>query len=807
VGDDLHWADEASVAAWYRLVGAACQLPLLLVGVSRPKSGRPDVERLREAVERSPGGTVVGLGPLSDEEVLAMAQAHLGGRPAKSVADALKPARGNPLYVREVLELLVAEGAVRAADGTMDLAGQVPALDLGTAIGRRLDFLPPAVRSLLGVASLLEARFSPEDLALAAGLPAPEVAERVSRALALGALAKDGTGLNFRHPLVRQVLREELPSAVRAGLHAHMAQAMAGAGRSWEQVARHLAEVPEGVQGWVLDWLGEVPVEALGTMLGTAAELLERARQRTVPGDPRRALFAARLSTVLRLLGRFEELSMLGDESLATVTEPRAIGEIATNVGLACGMRQPERAASLVAKVLARGDIGDPWRSRLHAVLAHAMFYSGREDESRSEAQRAVDEGLNDGDPRSVGEGLSALSALQGGHWEAVTLLDRALQAVVGEDRESTDLRLGLLNRRLAQLGNLCQYVPTTELDALIAMAERVGSSRQIWLKVTAAEICYAQGEWDQAIVYLDQVMAAPEPRTPAYENAAGLGALIAVRRGDRLSAAQHLAAVPDFLASTFSRFTQKLVLAAALVAETDGRPARAASVLGARLVSMEPKHYADDFLAEAVRAALASGDRVTATRTAANAEAAAMAEAADNVAPSPIRLTAAICRSMCADDAAALVQAADDWEQLGRRWFAAFALQEATVVLARQGDAPAARTVLARASAIYEALGAERDLRRLQARLRPYGIRWGPRSRHRHTRTGWEALTGTERTVAALVAQGQSNPEIASHLFLSRRTVETHVAHIMAKMQVRSRLELARAVSGPDGEHPDLAV
>jgi len=161
----------------------------------------------------------------------------------------------------------------------------------------------------------------------------------------------------------------------------------------------------------------------------------------------------------------------------------------------------------------------------------------------------------------------------------------------------------------------------------------------------------------------------------------------------------------------------------------------------------------------------------------------------------------------MCDNDAAALVQAADHLGRVGRPVFAALALQEAAVALARQGDVPAARTVLARASAIYEALGAERDLRMLQARLRPYGVRPAPPSRHRHPLTGWEALTETERTVAALVARGQSNPEIGSHLFVSRRTAEAHVAHIMKKMEVRSRLELARVLSRHDGGRADPVV
>lgn len=74
------------------------------------------------------------------------------------------------------------------------------------------------------------------------------------------------------------------------------------------------------------------------------------------------------------------------------------------------------------------------------------------------------------------------------------------------------------------------------------------------------------------------------------------------------------------------------------------------------------------------------------------------------------------------------------------------------------------------------------------------YAIRGrGPRSR---PTTGWGSLTPTERDVAALVAEGLSNPEIAARLFVSRNTVKAHLAHAFAKLAVASRSELASVVT-----------
>ena len=84
-------------------------------------------------------------------------------------------------------------------------------------------------------------------------------------------------------------------------------------------------------------------------------------------------------------------------------------------------------------------------------------------------------------------------------------------------------------------------------------------------------------------------------------------------------------------------------------------------------------------------------------------------------------------------------------------------------------------------------------DVARLQATFRAHGIRRGPHAKHRRARSGWDSLTATEIKIAALVEEGLSNPEIAAKLLLSRRTVATHVSHILKKLDVHSRTDIAR--------------
>jgi pimeloyl-ACP methyl ester carboxylesterase/DNA-binding CsgD family transcriptional regulator len=94
-----------------------------------------------------------------------------------------------------------------------------------------------------------------------------------------------------------------------------------------------------------------------------------------------------------------------------------------------------------------------------------------------------------------------------------------------------------------------------------------------------------------------------------------------------------------------------------------------------------------------------------------------------------------------------------------------------------------------------------ERFLRRFdgQRRLPPAGAR--PRSAR--AATGWGSLTGAERSVAVLVAEGLSNPAIASRLFVSRHTVESHLKHAYAKLGVSSRVELAALALREEGKNP----
>jgi DNA-binding CsgD family transcriptional regulator len=97
----------------------------------------------------------------------------------------------------------------------------------------------------------------------------------------------------------------------------------------------------------------------------------------------------------------------------------------------------------------------------------------------------------------------------------------------------------------------------------------------------------------------------------------------------------------------------------------------------------------------------------------------------------------------------------------------------------------------------LYEAAGARRDHGRALNRLRAAGGR--VHRARQATSDDWSGLTASEREVAKLVAAGLNNPEIAERLFISRRTVESHLRRTFTKLGFASRVELAVWASEPE--------
>ena len=106
------------------------------------------------------------------------------------------------------------------------------------------------------------------------------------------------------------------------------------------------------------------------------------------------------------------------------------------------------------------------------------------------------------------------------------------------------------------------------------------------------------------------------------------------------------------------------------------------------------------------------------------------------------------------------------------------------------------AESLVREAMTAYERLAAPRRAVRASSRLRSVGLRLGRRGPQRRPSSGWESLTASERDVAELVAAGLTNREIGERLFVSPRTVESHIGHMFVKLGQTSRAGLAAEVT-----------
>src|SRR5207249_4296732 len=155
-------------------------------------------------------------------------------------------------------EALVRGGQVRIEDGTAELVGPAVPVSLAAAIGARLDFLSERARPVLRIAALLGPGSTVEDLSVAAGQPASELADVIDEAILAGVLLDDSPEVVFRHGLIRAALYEQIPPGVRAALHRQAARALARSGAGVEVVAQQLLAGAGGATGteeWAVDWL------------------------------------------------------------------------------------------------------------------------------------------------------------------------------------------------------------------------------------------------------------------------------------------------------------------------------------------------------------------------------------------------------------------------------------------------------------------------------------------------------------------------------------------------------------------------
>ncbi len=795
VVDELQWADRTTVAVWSRLARAVRQLPLLLIGVLRPIPRRDDLRSLFRIV--GPGERL-RLGRLPEPAVLELVAELAGGKPGAELARLAAGAAGNPLYLTELLDALTRSSCLEVdTAGIAELTGAATPDSLPEAIADRLGFLPEPARGVLRAAALLGVGFSVADLVTVTNTPLADLLPALDEARAAGVLVAAGDDLEFRHPLIRTALYDDMPTAVRIAWHQGAAWALAEANAPVERVARQLlpmvsttdSRVP--VPAWAVRWLLDVATPLIGQAPGVAVALLRRAVRDAPLDDVVTGALAGRLADAYYGVGNIAQAERIAERALDRVRDPDVRVDLYTTVVQCRAMTG--RSAEFLPELndaLTRPGLHPRHRARLLVLIARTHRYIGEVDTAGEVATTALAELAPDEDRWATGWALHVLSlvAMVRGEWAgALPLFERAM-AIVRGDPALIDLTLQLRINQSVTYGALDRY---TEAHAAAAQARELADRTGSVVRLSEAQSALGQlllgaGRWDDALAEVDVVADdRKDPSVVCCDH--GVAAIIHFHRGETAAARQHLDVAAEYWERIGDRVVESLVRARSLAFEYAGAPERALAVLTAVLAGVDA---GEDLLGDAVRLATTIGD----VRTATEIEARVRALAADSAVPH-LGALALYCRGLLDGDGTTLLRAADGYRDAGRPLSRAKALEAAAIAFAkaREEDRGSARAAFTHAVDLYAELDAQWDVARLRALFRAFGIRRGPTVKHRQTTHGWDSLTPTEGRIAALVVEGLSNPQIAARLYLSPRTVGTHVSHILNKLGVHSRIDIAR--------------
>jgi ATP/maltotriose-dependent transcriptional regulator MalT len=130
---------------------------------------------------------------------------------------------------------------------------------------------------------------------------------------------------------------------------------------------------------------------------------------------------------------------------------------------------------------------------------------------------------------------------------------------------------------------------------------------------------------------------------------------------------------------------------------------------------------------------------------------------------------------------------------QYRHAWAEASAWEDAGIAAFRAGEGEHAQVHWSKAVDAYGAAGAARDSARVRARLRAVGVRVSHWRRADRPSNGWNSLTEKESGVVDLVAEGLTNRQVGSRMYLSHHTVAFHLRQVFRKLDINSRGELIR--------------
>jgi DNA-binding CsgD family transcriptional regulator len=789
--DDLHWADTGSLLLLQALAGGVDDVPVMFLGLFRDPGIRTEPAALLRAIGRERIARTMTLAGLGPADAAALAGSSAGHPlPEATAAAIVERAGGNPLFIRELTRLT----------GPSSAAGALPG-SIREVIGQRIAQLPGPAATVLRHAAIGGREFTAPLVAAISDRDTGDVLDALGAAAAASLVTFSGGVFRFAHVLTQEVLYAEVPPARRPRLHARLAEALASSGAA-DVVAHHLREA--------VPVLGAGP--AVRATLDAARQADRQLAYEHAAGQYRAALGlmdetgAAERAAVLLDLARCQARAGAVDHAWASCQAaagiaratgaPDVLADAATVLrGLPDSATAPQINA-LCREALAGLPASDAVRTaRVLAQLALTTDRFGAREPGLS--QRALVAAEACGEPFALSLALHArYLELRNIEFvlERLSLGERAIR--LGREAADEDTVCWGHWWRLAaftELGRAAEL--SAELAAFAGAAEHLREPVWMWRlgMARAAQAAFA-GRYELARSLAER--AAIVARRGGNDAADFVGLVmrshLALQTGAGLDETETV--VREFVAH--GPFLARSWLA--VVVATAGRHDESAALWSSVVPHLTsfPRH-SEEWMASA------AGNSMLCTRFDDQAAAPVLYGllrpyagrwlTGDPCFPNegPVSLYLGMLATVQRDWATAyghLTSALAACQALGSEPYEAMArYQLGRLLHARRGpgDAREAGEHLDTALRMARRLG--------MAPLAGMAAQAGQASR--------PALSPREEQVAALVAEGLSNRQIATRLKMSERTAENHVTHILTKLDFSSRARIAAWYAARPGD------
>jgi DNA-binding CsgD family transcriptional regulator len=802
--DDAQWADVPSL----RYVEFTCrrieQLPFMFVVATRLPDEHAPAPLL--SLLTQPSAALVRPSPLSLSAVDETIRVRLDPDGDRAFAQACHEVTGgNPFLLGELLREALTEQLPATAEGAARIRAIGPR-GIAHVMLLRLRHLPDGARQLVTALSVVPDGLGLHEVAELASLDEP-LAAAAAAGLASAEIVDLQHGVRFTHPVIRTTVYEDMSVIERERIHLRAARMHADHGRPAPEVAAHLMEVEPRGECWVTRSLRDAARAAVQARdFDGAARLLSRAAREAADDD--NAELLAELGTAEARTGNPEGIAHLR-EAVAGIDDPVRRAEVSIQLATALkfSLKIDEAADVLLDAVHRLDRPSSQLGRRLHAEALGTRFIGP------SVGTRISDELARLTPPQGAPVDLLDVFLLSAAAFDAATHLRparevvalgrRALSGGGGGDEAGKRQALAMAAAALiwAEDFNLVHERCTRALAAARSISSAMATGANSTMR---AICCYRSGRLLEAESDAAAALElAPEARglgtiLPA---AAAYAVLSGIERGRPLEELDLIA------------FGPSLQGAAHMLPYTQLSRARGELCLCRNQWEQALAHFADCDRSDpsfggtnpaivpwregAALAHVRIGDRGSARALAGEA----VERASQFGAPRALgfALRAAALVEQGAERIAGLDRAAAHLRTANAPLELARVLGDLGSALRAAGRRRDAQIPLEESYALANRIGAVRIAERAAEELTAVGVR--PR---RQPATGLAALTPSERRVAELASAGKTNREIAESLFVTQKTVETHLGHVYDKLGVRSRRKLPeRLMPQPAGPAP----